>query len=436
MRKTLSTRLAVLIGAGGLLAGCGDNILPGGDDTPDIDANPDIPDGPPIDDGVGPTATIAGTVAVTDVTLTHPGAVAAPPSGAGGVRGGAISIVFSDLTENGGTTLFGTSPIGGCLITEFDATHTPHPPLDVGPITLTGDGLLKTVGPCTLQGSSYLCISDAGMDGTVAAQGQGASGAVTYTFTGETLDSESLISSYLNVNGFDTAGYNSGLLAFPVVGQGGPLPTNTLATFNPAGAGSALEASAADIDYTIINGLQPIPGAGDGRANFLGDETGEITITKAADADWPAIDFTTYTRGDGLDLDDESAVPHAFPFATPAALTFSCAGTNGDCGGEGTATLEAMIISGRATKKTPPATPFQMPTEVPGTDNWLEWQCAFLLSDTATMPVEAVQTIVDFDPTRVEMRVLRVAGTIINDGGLNETRILIGHGLVGHTDPP
>jgi hypothetical protein len=77
-----------------------------------------------------------------------------------------------------------------------------------------------------------------------------------------------------------------------------------------------------------------------------------------------------------------------------------------------------------------------MPTEIPGTDNWLEWQCAYLLSDSATMPLAAVQAIVDFEPTRVEMRVLRVAGTIVNDGGVNEARILVGHGLVGHTDPP
>jgi hypothetical protein len=419
-----------------------DNIL-SGDDGPDIDAAPII-DGGDIDamtDGGEPTATIAGTIAITDVHLTHPGAEAAPPTGAGGVNGGAISISFTDLTTAGGQPVFGTSPIGACLVTEFDATHPPNPQVDVGPITISGDGLLKTVGPCTFVAAAnqYLCVSAAGTAQDVTAlnlPSPAPAGAFNYTLTEQTLTGQNLIGSYLQVNGFATAQYNSGLSAFPIVGH--TLGANVLTVVNAAGEAAALTTeTTANGVITVLNGFAPIPSSGDGRADFLEDETGEITITKAQNASWPAIDFTTYTRGEGFDLDDASSIPHAFPFATPAALSFTCAGTGGSCGAEGTATLEATILSGRASKKsTANLFPFQMPTEIPGTDNWLEWQCAYLLSDSATMPLAAVQAIVDFEPTRVEMRVLRVAGTIVNDGGVNEARILVGHGLVGHTDPP
>jgi hypothetical protein len=155
---------------------------------------------------------------------------------------------------------------------------------------------------------------------------------------------------------------------------------------------------------------------------------------------WPALDETVYTRGEGFDLDDASDVPQTFDWTDPATagLSFTCAGAGGDCGADAnTAPLEATILSGRATRKDVSALlPFQMPTEIPGTDTWLEWQCAYLLSDEATMPVAAVQEILDFAPTRVEFRVLRVSGALVDGEGVNQMRLLVGHGLVGHDDPP
>jgi hypothetical protein len=430
--KTISTRLTVLLGAGGLVVACGDNIKVGGDDDVIPDADPTRPDVmPPTDPGIG------GTIAVTDVSVTTPEAAAV-----GGIRGGAISIAFSDLDTAGGEAIFGTTAIGGCLITRYDPTHRPHPQLDAGPITVSGDGLLKTVGPCTLQAAlgGYVCISANAADQTITALNlptpPAPPGAFTYTLTEQVLTGQSLAGSYLSVNGFPTPEYNSGASAFPVVGH--TTGTNVLTVVNLAGEAADLTTETTEAaTIRILNGFQPVPGAG-AAADFLGDETGTVTISKAANAVWPAIDFTVYSRGEGFDLDNASAQPHAFPTDAAAQMVFSCAGAGGDCGGEADATLEAMILSGRATRKSLAAlAPFQMPTEDPATDTWLEWQCAYILSQTATMPEAAVQAIQDFDPTRVEMRVLRVAGTIVNDeGGENETRILVGHGLVGHTTFP
>src|SRR5688572_24477911 len=67
-------------------------------------------------DGAGrctpPFPTRTGTIAIADVAVTTPGAAAV-----GGIRGGSIDIEFSDLTQGGGEILYGTSAIGGCVVT-------------------------------------------------------------------------------------------------------------------------------------------------------------------------------------------------------------------------------------------------------------------------------------------------------------------------------
>jgi len=96
-----------------------------------------------------------------------------------------------------------------------------------------------------------------------------------------------------------------------------------------------------------------------------------------------------------------------------------------------------LIISGSATRRSVAGLfPFQMPTEISGSETpWVEWQCAFLASKTADMPAAAVQAILDFAPTRVEVQALLVAGTILDgDGGNVATsglKLLVGHALAG-----
>lgn len=450
--KRLSTTL-LAIGAAAA-AGCGDNTTPGGP----IDAPPDI-DGDTIDAEVPdaevpdatPAATRGMTVAVSDVTVTTPGAAAV-----GGVRGGSISMTFSDLTTGGGEVLFGTSPINGCVITQYDPTHVPSTLVDALPVTVTdvpaGDdsGLLKTVGPCTFQPAlgGYVCISHlvATGDATIVATNLLApnpAGAILYTMPAAVFPAApSMIGSYLRVGDFTDNNFDSPATgAFPVVNQN---MTTGLVVVNPAGELSTTE-TITNGNFTVLNGFAPVPAAG-AAADFLG--LGGIRVQKPADDDWGAIDVTVAAvPGEGFALDDDSSLLHAFPTDTAAAQNYECDGVddtpnNGDdtCGAAGTASLKAMIISGRATKKSLTGLQsFQMPTEIPGTDTWIEWQCAFLLARRVTFPVEAVQEILDFEPTRVEMRALFVGGAILDGptaGDSQTGRVLVGHALVGHTDFP
>jgi hypothetical protein len=391
-------------------------------------------------DGAGrctpPFATRAGTIAIADVRVTTPGAAAV-----GGIRGGAIDIEFSDLTLGGGEVVFGTSPIGGCTVTRYDADGTPnapHPAVDAGTVTIAnpGDeesGLLKPVGPCTFsEGRGYACSSHGGLTNGVTVS-PGANDTATYVLSAQDFTGVDLEGAYLTVSGFTEGGNNSGAAAFPIIRQLGATGNN-LVVVNP---GAAAEAVVDNVNFGILNGAGPIPVGAGGDANFLALEVDQIRVTKPADDDWPAIDFTTYTRGEGFDLDDASAEAHEFP-TTAVDMDFSCAGVGGNCGADGDATLEALIVSGRTTDAPIPGAPYPdylMPDPV---TQYATFQCGFLLQDSARLPSGAVEAILSTDPTRVEVRVLRVAGTVLQDSenANAETRILIGHGVVGHTDIP
>lgn len=426
--RTWKSLLATTLALGAGAAACGDD----GGGTPDAER----PDGLTPDAEVpdmAPTATRSATIAVNEVTLTSDDATQL------GMRGGSISISFDDLTMGGGEVVFGTSPVGGCVVTRYDADGTPsapNPGVDAGTVTITGDGLLRTVGPCNfVAGAGYLCTSHgAAADTAVNAtdlpnSGTSPPGLIAYTFPDQTFPaSPGLVGSYLTVGGFTNAAFNSPAgQAFPIVAQQG---TTTVVVVNAAGEGQTTETITAG-GFSVLNGYAPAP-VGPG-GDFLDDATTSVSIAKADDPDWPAIDFTTYVRGEGFALDDESVAPHAFP-SSAADIRVGCNMTNGDCGADGDGTLEALIISGKTTDTDVSTMPFDfiMP---PATTEYATFQCAFLLADEATMPSAAVQAILDTNPTRVEMRVLRVAGTLVEDG-LNEGRILVGHGLVGHTTLP
>ncbi len=412
---------SLLLGTGGLLAACGDDEPGAGAiDANDHDAEGDPPDAMP------PTATRAMTLAINDIKLTS-------PQGAGaGMRGGVISLEFTDLTANGGEVIFGTSTAGACVVQRFDATHTARPLVDAGPIVISGDALEKTVGPCGFANGAYRCISAAGAAQTSTATATGVNGIVVYSFPAQTFDGE-LVGSYLNVNGYATnATFNTGASAVPIIAQS----ANSLTVVNPAGSGTA-DTTRAGVTFAVIAGAGPIPTAGTGAdGRFLGDETTNVTITKETDDDWGPIDYTVYARGVGFDLANTSAQPHEFPFAAEDVV-FTCTGVGGDCGGDAAGTLEAMIVSGKTTDAPIPkgARDFEMPTPVTA---YTTFQCGFLLADEGTIPTDAVTAILSTNPTRIETRVLRVAGAQVMEGPdlLNPGIIVVGHGLVGHSTAP
>lgn len=454
--KRFSTRLITLaaaLAAGGSLAACGDDSTPkGAVDARRADASP--PDGPTFD--AAPVATVSSTIAITDVALVDPISLLPPsaqcPTCPGGIGGGSILMSFSDLTDAGGGTVVGTGTtnVNGCIVVKYDPTHPPHAQLDGGPITITNSpanespatGLLKTVGPCTLIPAlgGYTCISHASTTGeAVTATTTGVpAGTVAYVFS-TPFTGQNLIGSYLSVNGFTThTEFNSGTGAFPILGMANG--NTTLIALNPAGNATGMSEVGTTILDTILNGFNPVPdqGAGDnGPANFLG--TGKIEVKKDANTVWPAIDQIVDVPGEGWTLADESLL-YKFPLTTAPTngVTYGC-GSSNTCGDGSTNLIQAMIVSGRATKQSVASLPpFLMPTDVPGVDTWEEFQCAFIGAQDATLTKDAIQQIIDFQPTRVETRVINAAGAIImtGPGNLNTLNLLVGHGYVGHTDPP
>jgi hypothetical protein len=439
--STTSTLFAALACAS--VAACGDDITKGNPadarraDAAPIDGSPDgMPD-------AGPMSTVAGTFAVTDVSL-----LGADATAVGGIRGGSISFVLNDLTMNGGTVLAGTSVQNGCVVTKFDPTHPPNPLLDGGPITVTNKppgetpptGLLKTVGPCTFQSAfgGYVCISNnltnAGMTAVGGVNGGTGANTIDFVFATGTLTGESLVGSYLVVNGFANTNYNSGTSAFPVVGQAG----DTLVIAAATGDADAPEVKASGIAATVLNGFNPVPAAG-ATANFLG--TGSITIDKTAGTAFKMFSQDIDVPGEGFSLSDPGD-PLAIPLVgTATDQVYGCGADTSKCGDDSTNIVKAMIISGRATKQAVPAHPdYYMPREVPGTDTWLEFTCGFIGVKSATLDAAALQAIIDFQPTRVELRVINAAGNIVadttNPNAPNTTFVIAGHAIVGHTTHP
>jgi len=417
--KHLATSLAV--GCAVTLGACGG----GGDD--DGSAGPDAPTGDGDPDGFeGPTRAL--TISVADLAVTTPSAAAVS------TRGGAISIEVEDLTTGGGEIVFGESPVGGCVVTRFDAAHPAHPTLDAGTVTIANpgveeSGLLKPVGPCDYRpDTGYLCVSTEAADQTATATPTGVSGTELYAFQDQNF-ARDYVGSYLVVNGFAQAGNNSGARAFPIVGQ--PAAT-TLTVVNDGGAAGTTAAAS----FSVINGAGPIPTAGGANADFLASEVDQIRIAKPASDEFGAIDVTVYTRGEGFDLDDASALPHQLP-TSAAAVTFSCGGAGGSCGADAdpTGVLEAFVISGRTTDASVEGLEdYEMPAP---TGTYATFQCGFLLdeSTSGTIPADAVAAILATGPTRIETRVLNVAGVQGVDGDQAFT-IVVGHGVVGHTTIP
>ena len=438
------------------LAACSDNnpATDGGPDGSLPDANkPDVTADAPSDapgEGGGDAgpAVVSGTLYVVDTTLDDPAAAGVT----GGINGGAALIEFDNTSDGkGGKVVSGTSPIGDCVVTQYDPTHLPHGQLDGDAITIadapgdagTTTGLLKTVGPCTYNTAfgGYACVSKNDTNVAVTAAGNNTDGGgtptVAYVFPGTPFAGQNLVGSQLVINGFTNAGYNSGTAMFPIIMQAAD---NTLVVYNPTGAALTPEAATTGISDTIFNAAGPIPIAGPTAADFLG--TGSISIAKPANTVWPAINFTVDVPGEGWTLSDPGH-PYALPLTgTAGALSFGCGNgtpnvsTDDTCGDGSTAALQVMLISGTATKQSVASlSPFAMPKEVPGTDTWLTFQCAYLGKHTAVLTAAAGQAIIDFVPTRVELQVTIAAGEILQSGG-GQTNVIVGHTIVGHTDHP
>jgi hypothetical protein len=357
------------------------------------------------------------------VSLTDPEA----QSCCSGLRGGTIGARFENLETGTGGDVVLTS--GACTVTTTTA-QAAHPGFDAGQLSIGGDGLLKTVVPCTYEPTwgGYLCQSHYGESSSGQAS-VGANGIVTYSFGPETFNGD-FVGSTLVVEGFGNTALNG---VFSIVQH----TQTTVSVANAAASGSSGE-TGVGISYAVFNAAGVGPGTAD--QDFLGTANQTITVDKITDTDGDVINFplyVTHVRGSGFKLDIDSDKPDDFP-STAQTLTYSCGGSNGSCGDEVTpeqGAQNAMIVRGRATRAALNGQPpYVMVFDPNGTE--LELECVYPNSDVATIPSDVVQAILDFQPTRVQIGVSRVTRVTLPDPEHpdNTTQIVVGHSLTGHTD--
>ncbi len=418
-------------------AACGGNNNNSGADARVTDSAGSA-DAPPPDARV---QNRAGTLAITQLNLTDP-AVAG-----NGIGGSSISLEVDDLTMgDGGHAAFGTpGAVGGCYVLTFDvgasATHTPHPAVDEGVITLDGSGLAEP-GPyhCAFAGGAYRCdggplMPKSNMTGTYSTS----AGTTTLTATGVTFAATD-IGKYLVLSGMPT-GYNA---AFPIVGV-----TSGHAVLFTGQAGTAGDVAIPNgAGYTALQGVGPVPG-GAQTVDFinLGGASNAITVSLAANTDYPtAVSQMLEPIGKGITLENagtgclDCAQPHQFPItaAGGATVSFSCDPTKGSktatCGEDDAALAnEGLVITGSTTDA--PLTnlaPYEMPNPV---TQYATFTCTFIQGKTGQIPNGAIAAILGTNPTRIETRVFRFGFALYQDADSHNTLNLVaGHGLVGHTD--
>ena len=379
----------------------------------------------------------SGTLAVTSVNITDPGAASLALGGA------SISLEFDDLTkEDGGTVTFGSGAIGECTVVQYDATHKPHPQVDEGPIMITGAGLKKPVGTCTFQGGAYVCVADhqTNVAGTYSASN--ASGGAIVTITGHDF-STAQVGMYVSLTGFSDAGMNH---TYPVVNVAG---TSAQLGVPPGVAQNASNQAFSGVTYTLIQGAGPIPG-GAATVDFIntGAGTDHLTIALAANGDYATpISSSLSPIGKGMKLNGpgasctDCAQPHQFPktAAGNATVSFSCDPAGGDmtgnCGEAGDQVAVGLVITGKTTDASVAGLPpYAMPDP---TGTWAAFTCKFPTAKAAQIPNGAIAAILATNPKRIETRVFRFAfGLGTDTDTMNDWATVSGHGLVGHTDIP
>lgn len=427
--KTLS-----LAGSAALLlavAACGDDDGADPDarpmvDASDIDASePDAMDNP----DAGPAELRAGTIAITDVTVTNP-----IPDGMGGtatLTGAAVSISWTDLTTVTHPPEMGSGGLGECTIWVYDVGTDEEPErADEGTVTITGAE--SPIAPCNFQAQlgQYLCLAG----GDVAENGSAIvanvdptnnPGVAALVIADADFSGMDLEGSWVSLSGWDDPTNNG---RFPIVGQGSP-GAGSIAIYNPAAVSDTV-AIAGDAGtpptYTLIQGAGPTPAA---REFLVADD--EINVVKTAGGVIPAADVTITSSSDGFTLDDESNQPHALPTETGNAVTFSCGGTNGECGENGGAVV-GFAISGFTTDA---AVSAQNPTAMPPAETqYATFTCRGEPGvDNFEIPSEIWDIVLGTSPTRIQTQVLRVTADLLS---IPATSLVAGHGVVGWTDVP
>jgi hypothetical protein len=419
----------------GLVPACGDDG--GGSGGPDArvpgDGGGDGPDGPAAPDA-GPDAALpdampptrrAGTIVISELSVT---ADVAPE-----LSGADIDIRYVDpdvatvpVFPAGATEPAVAAEPGQCLVwvySESDSEVEP-PVIDEGAVTI--GGALSPIGTCAYDAtrSGYACQFTTGtvpMNAVIIAD-QSAGTADMAWGRPEFMDKD-VEGMFIELEGL-TNGQNEGF--FPIHDS----DNNSLVIGNP---NALFEVVASESSYRIFAGVGPTPA----EKPFLGDGT-TVVVGKAAGAQVAGFaDITLAAAGEGMQLIGTSAELHALP-DTAAELTFQCGAPGDDqCGATPAGATPMLLLTGRTTDA---SLDQAGPTDMPGpTSRYAVFECRGAEGEQAiTLPLAAMQAILDTEPTRIETKLLRVVRTDDVEGdparpGIT-TELLVGHGLVGYTD--
>ncbi|WP_437681919.1 hypothetical protein [Sorangium sp. So ce131] len=359
-------------------------------------------------DRCSPVATHDGIISIQDVSIQG-----APQAG----HGLTVQVLFTSSRPPAYEQVAGD--IEGCRAWVYDTEDNPPPALtDQGEITIAG----LAGGPitCRFAGSGYVCPTSTGAGQASVAPGQ--TGTAAYTIDGATFSAAD-VGRYLRVTGAANA-KNQG--AFPIVA----VESSTTAVV--VNQGATEEDFAAE--YTVVAGAGPVPNSPTDPIERGAEVVVGISPGGAMAFDFP--DTAPIAAGEAFTPDTASAAALVALPLDGSALTLGCGGPGGACGAAQATVVRITSTDGDVEGMSP----FAMP---PPARKQVEIQCVALGGDgTVTIPAEAMKLLQEAHQvspiSRIRTALMREGwASATNAAPLppNSTTLLVGHGLIGITNP-
>jgi hypothetical protein len=443
--KTSSTRLATLLGAGALLAACGDNITPAGGIDGPLPPDASRPD-------ADPDSTYSGSITVLEASV-----LGAPQLGQGIQVGASF---FRDGTNDPVYEDQQGSPLG-CKVWEYTPAQAADVGLNEGPITITIDNDPDTEG---VQGPAipacvfvptrgYVCPDTIAMGGAVAGvpvdptevpPGPCRTGVLALTDTDQPFTFEVTDGRYITFVGADHPLLPDGA-AFPIVQKVDlPLENATVVFAHPAittDTCTPLITLPEAAVHTTLGGVGPIPGiGGDGMMTNTAAVT--ITLTEGGEMHVPTLTATYPTpRGPGnaFTLPAEAAGLMLSVPLDGSTFTVSCTGGTGcpepNPQDPPPPTADGSILNIVTTDATAGLeSPISMP---PPATKRVQVRCASLGSQSVVVSAAASAYLMDSGATRIQSTFIR--GNLSQHGGAGDqyfVNVVAGHAITAFFTVP
>lgn len=411
-------RLAILALA---LTACSDDDSSPPDAAPLDAAPPDAapPDAAPTDaalpDAAPPDSSRVGLISVDEVSYFG----LELEFGSGPL----VQVHYTDAPRAVAPAFDDRQPDGtGCVAYQYQGMNGAVP--DLPPLVDAGDvmiaGGLSPIDTCVFTDSrwGYGCIAESGSldEGTAVGEGKGAATmeiGITTAFT-----PAEIRGMWVEIQGTDEPG-NSG--RFPVVDAFQNGPEVILVVYNND---VTYEEVPAGVSWRLLRGAGPTIE----NLQFL-DDTTSVSVTKENGSEVEAFATAVTGAGDGFTMDtDTSAIFNDIPMTT-GPLTLSCSGAGGNCGTAAFTVVRGQAADGEVNESELPVAPAAMEDGV-----FVDFSCVSTDPDI-TIPGEIMSLLSQAAPSRLQLTLSRNNSvTVTNADGANETRIMVGRGVIGTTD--